>query len=174
MPLIADLPPDKVTPARLWSRLDPETQRLAAGALFDPEWKDGSGRAEALHAIAAALRFRDQAVLQLPVAKRIDYLVRRVHPDESLAGTLLTALHLVRRKAVLAAFLDDLGIPQKDGVIAEGHEVALPDPPRIAAAVDALFAAFPAADVELYLATLVALDPGVWGPLDPVLRERTA
>ena len=45
---------------------------------------------------------------------------------------------------------------------------AQPAPLKAAAA---LLAAFPPADVRVYLLTLAAQDPETWGPLGPIVRE---
>ncbi len=156
---------DSLTPATLLAELDVETRRLAARSVFSPEWDDAASRAEANEAIASALRFRKAAVGRLPLEKRIDYLARAVHPDDSLAGTLLRALHLTLRKKMLADFLGALQIPQKHGEITADGPIDPPSAAKLRAAVTRLFRSYPPADVELYLASLLAMDPGVWGDL---------
>ena len=165
--MLQDLPLDKLTPARLWSALDDPARRLAVHAMYDdaPEL-----RAQADQALAEALRFRPAGVRKLPVDKRVDYFVRRVRPDNPLASTLLTTLHLAHRRALLGAFLDALDIPNDDGLIPPGHEAEPAADDRLATAVDDLRGRFDAPDVDLYLATLLALDPDVWGGLRPLLE----
>ncbi len=160
-----DLSWDNLTPATLWTQVDLQTRRLAARSVYSPEWDDAASRAEANEAIASALRFRKAAVGRLPLEKRIDYLARAVHPDDSLAGTLLRALHLTLRKKMLADFLGALEIPQKHGVIEADGPIDPPNAAKLRAAVTRLFESYPAADVKLYLATLLAMDPDVWGDL---------
>ena len=167
MHLPHDLPLDTLTPARLWSALDPPTRTLAARALFDG---DRSLRDQADHAIAITLRFRDAGVRKLSVNKRIDYLVRVVQPDDNLASALLMALHLGCRQALLRCFLDELQIPNEDGLIASDHEVGPVDAERLEPAVGALRDRFDDTEVELYLASLLVLDPDVWGGLTGILR----
>ncbi len=165
------LPWDNLTPTTLWDALDVETRRLAAGALYDPGMDDAVSRAEANAAIAAALRFRSAAVGRLPVEKRIDYLVRAVHPDDSLAGRLLRALHLGRRKTMLADFLDALEIPQRDGVIESDDPVDPPGGAKLRDAVASLRKRYPPEEVDVYLATLLAVDPGAWSDLAEIARS---
>ena len=169
MPLLENLPVDELTPARLWSELDPPTRTLAARALFDG---DREMRDQADQAIATALRFRPVGVRKLSVDTRIDYLVRRVRPDDALASSLLMALHLGRRQALLRSFLDELQIPNEDGLIAAGHATGPITTERLEPAVGMLRERFDGAEVELYLASLLALDPDVWGGLTGVLRLR--
>ncbi len=167
MSLLQNLPLDMLTPARLWSALDEPVRRLAIHAAYgdDPDL-----RAQTDQALADALRFRPAGVRKLPVAKRVDYFVRRVRPDNPLASNLLTTLHLAHRRALLGAFLDALDIPNDDGLIAPGHEPEPVGADRLAPAVDALRGRFDGPDVDLYLATLLALDPHVWGALRPLLE----
>jgi hypothetical protein len=170
MSLLQDLPLNRLTPSRLWGAIDAETRRLAARCLYDPERDDASGRAEADAAIASALRFRATAVRRLPVDKRVDYLSRAVHPDDSLATALLRALHLSQRSEMLGTFLDALGIPQQSGVIDTDDELDPPGGEELVAAVAALRAGFPAEEVDVYLAALISMEPEFWGSLAEVVR----
>ena len=171
MSLLQNLSLDKLTPARLWSALDAPVRRLAIRAMYgdDPEL-----RAQADQALAEALRFRPAGVRKLPLDKRVDYFLRRVRPDNTLASTLLTTLHLAHRRVLLGAFLDALGVPNDDGLIPPGHEPEPVAADRLAPAVESLHARFDAPDVDLYLASLLALDPDVWGGLRPLLEPDRA
>lgn len=159
----------KLTPARLWSELDPATRTLAAESLYAYAWEDGSPRAEADRAIAATLRFREQAVRRLPLGKRAHYVAHAVRPGDALASSLLMALHLTHRRALLETFLNELAIPHKNGIIDDNHRLEPFPPERLAAAVRRLRAGFAAAEVELYLSSLLAMDPAAWGGLGGVL-----
>ena len=163
--MLQGLPWDNLTPATPWAGLDVETRRLAARSVYGPGRDDAASRAEANAAIASALRFRRAAVGRLPIEKRIDYLARAVHPNDSLAGKLLRALHLTQRKKMLAEFLDALEIPQKDGVIESDAAIDPPNAAKLRPAVTRLRQSYPPAEVQLYLATLLAMDPDVWGDL---------
>jgi len=170
--LLDNLALDRLTPSRLWAEVDPQTRRQAAACLYRPDWDDAASRVEADVAIAAAMRFRAEAVRRLPLDKRADYLSRAVRPDDSLAGGLLRALHLVERSRMLGTFLDGLGIPQHDGVIDGDAEIDAPEPEALASTIGQLRAAYPANDVDLYLATLLALDDEFWAGLADQLRVR--
>ncbi len=163
---------DGLSPARLWSRLEPDVRLLAARSLYAHPWGENPAKREADVAIAMALRFREQAVRQLPTDKRAQYLARNVQPSETLASSLLLALHLEQRRAILREFLGALEIPNDDGVIAEDHDLEAPPQAKLAAAVARISEAFPGPDVEVYLLTLLALDPESWGGLEAILRER--
>lgn len=165
MPQVDPSTQEGPTPAVVWSALDAATREAAARALFSSRWDDGAARREANHAIAGALRFRPAAVQQLPIERRVDYLLKAVHPDDSLAHSLLMAFHLEHRRPLLSAFLGALGIPAEDGLIDPDHELVAPAGERLDAAVARLRADFPREEVELYLRCLLAMDPEVWGGL---------
>ena len=158
----------ELTPAELWGRLDGSTRRDAAEAMFD----ERSSRREADGAIADALRFRIVSVRKLPIERRVDYLLKAVRPDDNFASSLLMALHVQRRQPLLVTFLDALGIEHDGGVIDADDEFGPTDPDRIGSAVELLYAEHPDEQVEVYLATLIALDPDNWSGLADVLRAR--
>lgn len=156
-------------PSQLWAALEPETRLAAARCLYAHDWGEAPTRREADFAIMQGMRFRETAVRQLPVDKRATYLARSIRPTDSLASSLLLALHLEQRRPILAAFLDALKIPHKDGLIAENYEVKPPSEAALGKAAKALRDAFPAAEVELYLVSLYVLDRDTWGGLASVL-----
>ena len=157
---------DDLSPARVWTELDDQTRDLAARAVYG----DSTWRREADAAVADAIRFRAVAVKKLPLEKRVSYLLRAVRPDDSLASTLLLALHLGHHVEMLQTFLDDLGIPNESGMIDERHEIRAPLPDRLSAATKNLFEKFDRQDVEIYLASLLAMDPDTWGALADLLK----
>ena len=161
----------ELTPARLWAGLDPKTRELAARTVYSDALDDDTSRLEADTAIASTLRFRPVAVRKLPIDKRVGYLLGAVRVGDALASTLLLALHLGRRRAILAAFLDQLGIEHEDGVI-QVDEFETPTAEQFTAAVGAVYEAFPADEAEVYFATLIAMEPEAWEGLIDVLERR--
>jgi hypothetical protein len=156
-------------PSQLWATLDPTLRLAAARSLYAHDWGDQPTRREADFAIMQGMRFRESAVRQLPLDKRAQYVARSIRPTDSLAGSMLLALHLEERRSMLSAFLDALEIPHTDGLIAEDHELKAPTAAALAKAAKALSAQFPAPDVELYLATLYVLDRQTWAGLRELL-----
>lgn len=152
-------------PSQLWSALEPEVRVAAARALYAHDWGQSPTKREADFAIMQGMHFRETAVRQLPVEKRAGYLARSIRPSDSLASSLLLALHLEQRRPILAAFMDALAIPHTDGLIAEDHDVKPPTAAALTKAAKTLRAAFPEADVELYLASLYVLDRDTWAGL---------
>jgi hypothetical protein len=171
MQLLHNLSLEELTPARLWVTLDLPTRALAARALFDG---DRPTRDQADHSIALALRFRDAGVRKLSVDRRVDYLARVVRPDDALASSLLMALHFCCRQELLVSFLNALQIPNKSGLIAEDYKLEAVAVATLEPAVGRLRKNFNGADVDIYLASLLALDPEVWGGLGELFREDVA
>ena len=157
------------SPSVLWGALPQDLRVVAARALYAHDWGDAPTRREADATIMHGMRFRESAVRQLPVEKRAGYLARSVRPGDSLASSLILAFHLEHKRPILAAFMDALGIPHKDGLIVEDHEVKTPTAAALKKAVAALRAGFPEDDVDLYLTSLYVLDRETWGGLEPLL-----
>lgn len=174
MRLLERLPLDELVPSDIWAELDPETRRRAAEALYRGGASSESGRRHADVALAARLNFREVAVRRLPVERRVQYLVGRVRPDDALASSLLLAMHLDHRRSLLEAFLTLLEIPNQNGLIRDDHDLRPPEAGRLAGAVEALYGSHAADEVDLYLASLVAMDPHAWSGLVPILRARAA
>lgn len=170
MSLFDRIDPHDVDPAGLWAALDADVREEAVRAVYRGSRDQGQARREADRAIAAALNFREVAVRKLPTERRIGYVLRSVRPDDQLASTLLMGLHLEERTALLSAFLDALGIEHEDGLIGD-DEGAPPTPAALAEAVAAVSASFPADQVEVYLASLIAMDPETWGGLADAVRS---
>ena len=157
-------------PAQLWASLEPEVRLAAARALYSHDWGEAPTRREADFAIIQGMRFRESAVRQLSVDKRASYIARSIRPTDSLAGSMLLALHLEKRRAMLSAFLDALKIPHDNGLIAEDHDMKPPTAATLEKAAKALRDRFPVDEVELYLATLYVLDRVTWAGLEPILK----
>ena len=172
MSLLARLDLDELSPAGLWSQLDDATREEAVRSVYNDG--PGGGKLEADMAISKAMRFRPDAVKQLPLERRVRYLLKTVHIDDSLASTILLALHLDGRAEILQTFLDELGIPQQGGLIDEGYDLQPPDAETLARATHTVYERFDAPKTDLYLAALVALDPVTWGALRDVIAARRA
>ena len=170
MSLASRIDLSQCAPAQLLATLDPEVRLVAARALYTHDWGEAPTRREADFTIMQGMRFRESAVRQLSVDKRAHYLARSVRPTDSLAGSMLLALHLEHRRAMLSAFLDALKIPHENGLIAEDHDMKPPSAAALKQAVSTLRDRFPADEVELYLATLYVLDRDTWAGLATLLE----
>ena len=163
------IPSGPATSARLWRRMSAD-QKLAVSRAFWSDDESEPQQVEAIVHIARQMKFRAQFVQKLPVEKRIRYLATVPGVPESVAGRALVAHHLTTKRPMLKAFLDQLGIAHEEGLISS--HVDPPSADRLAAAAEALAATYPAEDVHLYLATLLAQDAETWGALEGVLHEK--
>jgi hypothetical protein len=149
---------------RIWRRLGRD-ERLAAARHF---WSEPSAEAVGLAdaAIVKVLHVRPQAVRTLSAERKAGALASVGEPSELLAASLLVALHLGERRALLAAFLDATGLPHDNGLLAEDAS-ARPVPESTARrGVQAVLAAFPAEQVRTYLNTLWLQDHDRWEALE--------
>lgn len=155
------------TSARVWKRLTRE-ERMAAATAF---WRDTAPEvmASALGAIVKARHVRPQVARAMTDEAKAQALAGILDPGESVAASLLVALHLADRRPMLAAFLDALGMPHENGVLKEEADAIAPPPTAAAqAAVRSLAALFPAHEVTTYLNTLWLQDSERWSALAEV------
>jgi len=145
--------------------------RQAADAFWRDENAD-SEQAEAIGLIAQRIKFRLKSVLALPIDKKSQYILSMPAVSEMLAARMLVAYHLAHQRPMMGAFLDALGIAHEEGIIA-ADEVKPPSPDALGKAAKALAASYPAADVSLYLSTLVWQDPDTWGVLADLPETRS-
>jgi alkylhydroperoxidase/carboxymuconolactone decarboxylase family protein YurZ len=157
-------------PSQLWKSLDPE-RKLKASAAF---WKDDNAaleQAEALAMIAQRLKFRPKSVIGLAIDKKTRQLATIGVVSELVAARLLVAYHLEHQRPMMGAFLDALGIPHEQGMIAD-EALTAPAADVLRGAVTAIANAYPAEDVALYLSTLQWQDAETWGPLADAPESR--
>jgi hypothetical protein len=161
--------------SRLWQLLDAETRLRAANSFYQHDFEDGGAQhlqADAM--VAAALNFRLVAARKLPAERRARSVAMLPRPTSELAGMILIALHFENRRGLMSRFLDSLGIEHEDGLIPPDHGALLADDSRLAEAIGDLFGAFPADQVELYLAALYLGDRESWGSIRPAMAQRKA
>jgi hypothetical protein len=159
MPELPDIP----RPSQLWKRLSSERKLLAADAFWQDE-NAATEQAEAVVMIAQRIKFRIRSVQALPRDKKARHLVNLGAVSELVAARLLVAYHLHHQRAMMAAFLDALGIAHDNGLIAE-EELRAPSADRLRDAARTIGTSYPAEDVALYLATLTWQDPETWAGL---------
>lgn len=159
MPDVPDIP----RPSQLWKRLSPERKLLAADAFWQDE-NAAAEQAEAVVMIAQRIKFRIRSVQTMARDKKSRHLVSLGGVSEMIAARLLVAYHLHHQRAMMAAFLDALGIAHEDGLIAD-EELQPPSADRLRDAVRAIAVSYPTDDVTLYLSTLVWQDPETWAGL---------
>ena len=146
-----------------------ERHRVARAFWDDPEATDDQVQAAAL--IAQQKKFRAKTVINLDPDRKARHLATMVTLPEALVARALVVYHLATQRPMLGAFLDALDIAHEDGLIQE--DAVTPDPARLDPAVNAISGQFPAADVHLYLMTLLCQDPETWGGLGAIVERLT-
>ena len=151
------------TATRLWKSLPPTERQLAASAFAADPSPDLF--ASALGAMVKARRMRPQAARSLAPEAQARILATILDPGESLAQGLLVSLHLAERRALLAGFLDALGLAHEDGILTEESEEAAPPTVEAARGAVSSLETFPPDQVRTYLNTLWLQDPERWAAL---------
>jgi hypothetical protein len=154
-----------LTPSRLWRRMAAEQRHRVARAFWQDE-EAAEDQAQAMLLIAQQKKFRPKTVAALDDDRRARHLASLATVPNTIAGRALIAYHLAEHRAMMAAFLDGLGIAHDNGLIKEEH--VKPDAAKIPDAVKQLSQKFPEEDVKLYLNTLLCQDPDAWAALREV------
>lgn len=151
------------TAGRLWKRMTFE-QRHRAALVF---WRDETAAADlaqAVQLIAKHKKFRPKTVAGLDGEGKARHLASVPTLPDALVTRVLVLYHLAAQRPMMGAFLDALGIAHENGLIQEEGTVT-PDAAKIGPAVAAIAQQYPAADVSIYLNTLLCQDPETWGAL---------
>lgn len=153
---------DQITRAsQLWKLMTDDQRRRAAEAFWN-EGEAGAEHAEVVGLLSRRLNFRVKSVLALPLEKKAKYTAGLAAVSDGVAGRLLVTFHLTHQRPMMGAFLDSLGIPHENGLIADDAHPTL-DAGKLPDAVKALREQYPAEDVDLYLHTLRLQDHATWG-----------
>jgi hypothetical protein len=156
-----------LTPSKLWKHMTAE-QRLKVAKAFWLDEQATDDQIQAVLIIAQQKKFRPKFVLSLDEDRKARHLSGVLSLPDALAARALVIYHLTDQREMMGTFLDALGIAHENGLIQD--DGVKPDADKIAPAVAVLKEKFPAADVSLYLQTLLCQDPETWG----ALRELTA
>ena len=95
--------------------------------------------------------------------RRVRHLAGVPTLPDAIAARVLMLYHLAEQRPMMGAFLDALGIAHDDGLIRDDD--VTPDEAKVGVAAATLANAYPAADVLIYLNTLLCQDPKTWGAL---------
>jgi hypothetical protein len=156
------------TLSRLWKQMASRQRIEAAGAF----WRDEQAtddQAQAVLLIAQQRKFRPKTVVSLDVDRKARHLATLSNLPGALIARALVAYHLAQQRPMMGAFLDTLGIAHEHGVIQE--DGVTPDAAKLGPAVARIAQQYPAADVSLYLNTLLCQDPETWGGLRAELEK---
>jgi len=156
-----------LTPSRLWKSMT-SAQRLAAVQAFWGEEQAGDEQLQAVMLIAQQKKFRPKSVIALDAERKARHLSSIMNLPDALVARALIAYHLAEQRPMMGVFLDSLGITHENGLIKE--ETVTPNAARLAPAVAEIMKQYPAADVALYLSTLLSQDPETWGGLADIVK----
>ncbi len=150
--------------------MTPEQRQRAALAF----WRDQTAADDQIQAvllISQQKKFRPKTVVGLDEERKARHLASLPSLPDGLAARALVVYHLADQRAMMGAFLDALGIAHENGLIQE--DGVKPAAAKVAAAAAAIAQRYPAADVSLYLNTLLCQDPDTWRALRglPELQE---
>ncbi len=154
-----------LTPSRLWKTMTLEQRQRAARAFWEDE-DAVNEQVQAAMLIAQQKKFRPKTVISLDTDRKARHLASVGSLPDAIAARVLIVYHLAEQRPMMGAFLDALGIAHENGLIQE--EGAAPDASKMAPAAAQLAEQFPAADVRLYLTTLLCQDPETWAALQEV------
>ena len=147
----------------------PELRQQAARAF----WMDDQAiddQVQAVLLIAQQKKFRPKFVMSLDVDRKSRHLATLSSLPDAIAARVLIVYHLAEQRPMMGSFLDALGIKHEEGLIQDDD--VKPDPEKLGPAVAQISEGYPAADVSLYLSTLVCQDPETWGGLSDLPQVR--
>jgi hypothetical protein len=137
--------------------------RLAAARAFWEDEQAADDQVQAAVLIAQQKKFRPKTVIGLDLDRKAHHLASLPSLPEQIAGRALIAYHLAHQRAMMGAFLDELGLAHDNGLIQEDE--VKPDASKVPHAAEQIAQRFAAEDVSLYLSTLLVQDPETWAPL---------
>ena len=150
--------------------MTPDQRTRAARAFWsDPDATDD--QIQAVMLIAQQKKFRPKTVVGLDIDRKARHLSTLGSLPDTLAARALILYHLAEHRPMMGAFLDELGIAHKEGLIEE--EAVKPDAKKLAPAAEAIGKTFPREDVALYLNTLLCQDPDTWEGLRDIEQRKS-
>jgi hypothetical protein len=146
--------------------MTPEQRHRAALAFWSDETA-ADDQIQAVLLISQHKKFRPKTVVGLDEERKARHLASLPSLPDTLAARALVIYHLAEQRPMMGAFLDALGIAHENGLIQQDN--VTPDKTKVSPAAAAIARQYPAADVSLYLNTLLCQDPETWGALREVV-----
>lgn len=157
---------------------DSDRRRKIVAAFW--RYADDAAKAIAVVQLARAVHFRDETVRRMAPEKKTELLAARTAAAEfeQTFESALMLYHTHEQRAMLAAFLDQWGVPHVNGSI-ETDDYTPPTADAVRKAVETAGAPFDRRDVAIYLAAAGLLMSGAWreatwpvvDELAPALRQ---
>jgi len=153
-----------------WAHMTPDERHRAAEAYLEDVEGHPASKEAAIQYIAVECKTRTQVVRRLGLSKRAARLARVRGLPAPYLHNFVVSFHCRRRAPMLARFLDVAGIGHVEGFV----DVAKPTEPAVlehlVAAVAAIAAEFPAAEVTRYLDALELQAERPWAHLAEARR----
>jgi hypothetical protein len=153
---------------RVWNLMGPE-RRLAAAQAFWAEKNPAHAQAESM--LAGRLHARPVFVRRLPPEKKAAYLANDPSINAAVWQAVMVAYHLGAQRALLADFLNAVGIPNENGRLRDTDSATPPTTGQLKEAVRAAGEKHDKLDVLVYLAALSLQNDRLWQNLPPVMAE---
>jgi hypothetical protein len=153
--------PDTWTLRLLWARMPlPLRQEAVQSVLEDDSAESAPLLDSLLRALARAGGFRAKMLEGQDPAKVALHAGRIRRRDLPGPGSLLSHFLTTRRRALLSAYLDALGVPHEEGKVEPGYDTE-EEGDHVAHAAGEVREAFPADDVAVYLVALTLTTPNL-------------
>jgi hypothetical protein len=125
----------------------------------------------AVNSVAEARKLRPAFYERRPKVERHKDMVAMLSKPrlDMVAATLIRAWLMTKHVAMLAGFLDSLGIPHKEGVVEDLPETM--EDEKLRAAIDALLARHSPEEVAVYLNAFYSMNEVAWPNLKALLEE---
>lgn len=168
-------PPNPIAPVKAFEILEQASPDLGRQMLRFFREHERDVYRTTLASLAGQRRLRPVFIQKKPVEQQIDWILSNLNrrQGDAVAEHLLQVWLMKGHSAMLVDFLDAAGIAH-DG---EGGVDDLPetlDAGRVASAVDALEAKYPAELVSVYLRVFQLQQPGGWPEIAEILANRPA
>ena len=157
--------PADVTVSGLWSVLTPDERRRGLALSLGEDRDVRRTLVTLLRKTPRYRSFRPTAFSSWSAEQFADALKAPGLLTPDVMQAALIALHVQDRAGMLAAFLDAVAVPHRDGLITDAVESLPVTEEQLLRAADDLATRFPREQVTLYFLTLLVLDPALWGGL---------
>jgi hypothetical protein len=151
---------------RIWRRLPDEIRTSASKVFWAEPTKDQKQFLFA--ALAKAKNVREISVRRAPLERLVNWTATTLTLPDQIANNLLQDYLLHDHRVTIVRYLDLLGIPHTDGMIAESFDLSSLPKERVQDAARTLLTSIDRPGAELYLKYLV-VQGGPWSVIEEVL-----
>lgn len=164
------MPRTVMTTKQIWTALTPAEREDACLAFWQgTDALSREAQPRVLHDLAAALRFREPFLKRTRNEDKASHLRRQIDAPSlrHYYDDVLRSWLVVRKTPLLVCFVEAQGMPHDGGIIRD--EAPQPDAATLKKGVLALRERFPARDVALYMAVMIAAGGEFWAGLADIV-----